>query len=325
VIDIAINGLGRIGRNFLKAYLNDNHKNFNIKIINDIAHPEQIIHLFNVNKAKCSRRIEYNNGNITAKDFKARYSCENLDNVDWNECSIVIEATGKFFSRMDAGIHLKKGTEKVIISSPSDEADITLVTGINENKYNPKKHNLISASSCTAQALLPIVEALKPVGIEKIFFTTIHPYTVNNVLLDNPARNLRESRSNTASIVPAQTRADTGFETIYSEIPAYAYSFKVPTSKVACLDTTIKMENNANIDRINSLLKDYSKNNQNLLKTTIEPLVSSDLENHGSSSIVDLSLTQVMNDVAKIFSWYDNEWAYSLRLYELTKFIAYNS
>ena len=321
MINVAINGFGRIGRNFFKAYLDDNNRNFNIFLINDLADAKTISHLFNVNN---DNHILYKDNELIYKDSRFNYSSNDIGELNLKNIDIVIESTGKFFSKKDAGLHRKNGADTVIITSPSDEADITLVPGMNTGQYDKDKHKLISASSCTAQALMPIVKALEELNIEKIMFSTIHPYTVNNALLDNPKRNLRESRSSTQSIVPAQTKADTGFSKIFPDIPCKAYSFKIPTTKVACLDTIIKIKNITDVEKVNTLLKKYSGNNIKLLAISTEPLVSIDLKNFCSSSIADLTLTQVINNLIRVFSWYDNEWAYSRRLYELAKLVADN-
>ncbi len=319
---ISINGLGRIGRNFLAVFLNDKNANFKISSVNDVADINTLTHLYNCGMPKHNGKISTKNGRIYTNKGEITFTSKKLDTLDWSGSKIVIEATGKFFSYKQAGTHLKNGVKTVIISSPSHEADITLVPGINHEKYSPEKHKIISASSCTAQAVLPIIQALRPLGIEKTSFTTTHPYTVNNALLDNSGRNLRESRSATLSIVPAQTRADTGFTEVFSDTNCMAYSFKIPTSRVACLDTVIKTKNKTSVYEINSLLENYSRSLPYLLATTNLELVSTDLINHASSSVVDLSLTQVIDDLVRVFSWYDNEYAYSMRLYELTKFIA---
>jgi glyceraldehyde-3-phosphate dehydrogenase type I len=320
LIKIAVNGFGRIGKNFLYFYLCDKNKNFEIDRINDIADIKSLIHLYNVSKPDAT--VDFKDGIIRHENLKIPFTSTSLEQTKWDKTDVVIESTGAFFRKDDAGKHNLKGARYTVISSPSTEADITLIKGINENEFSTVNHKLISASSCTAQAALPIAHALKPLGILKMFFSTIHPYTVNNKVQDMPGRNLRESRSALQSIIPARTRAGKGFLSVLPDTKMAAYSFKVPLSRVACLDTVINTERGTTKNEVNSLLKKYAAKNSCLLNVTQKPLVSSGFTDNPISSVADENLTQVLDNLVRVFSWYDNEYAYSHKLYKLAKYIA---
>lgn len=321
MISIGLNGLGRIGRNFFRAYLNDKSRNFTLTVINDIADKETLIHLLNVSARENDIHVRFTKNGIAA-DHEIIFNRFPIEKLSWKQGELIIEATGKYFSRNLAEKHLNNGARAVIISAPAENPDATLVPGINDELFDPQKHKIISSASCTAQAVIPIIKSLEPIGIDKLFISTIHPYTVNNMLLDMPGRNFRESRSCTLSIVPAQTRADIAFEAIFPDIDFKAYSFKIPTSKVALIDLVIRMKRKTSRDEVNGLLKDFSSRFPQLLEIIDTPLVSADMECSHSSSVADITLTETIDDLVRVFAWYDNEWAYSMRLYELTKIIA---
>ncbi|MFH1939049.1 MAG: type I glyceraldehyde-3-phosphate dehydrogenase, partial [bacterium] len=249
-------------------------------------------------------------------------------NLPWKDLGvdIVIESTGIFIDKEGATKHLTAGAKKVIISAPAKNEDITIVMGVNEDKYLPEKHRIISNASCTTNCLAPIVKVLNDFfGIEKGTMTTIHSYTADQRLMDSPHKDLRRARAAALSIIPTKTGATKAVSLVIPELKGKlnGMAFRVPTPNVSVVDLAVLLKRKVSVEEINQAFKEASQGNlKGILDYTEEPLVSKDFNGNSNSSIVDGLSTMVIDDnLAKIIAWYDNEWAYSCRILDLIKYI----
>jgi glyceraldehyde 3-phosphate dehydrogenase len=239
---------------------------------------------------------------------------------------IVIESTGLFTSKEKAMVHITSGgAKKVIITAPAKEEDITIVLGVNENKYDPAKHNIISNASCTTNCLAPLTKVLNDkIGIVKGLMTTIHSYTNDQRILDLPHKDLRRARAAALSMIPTTTGAAKAIGLVIPELQGKlnGYSMRVPTPNVSVVDATFEMKRNTTKDEVNGFLKAAAEGElKGILGYTDLPLVSRDYLNDPRSSIVDGGSTYVVDNLIKVLSWYDNEWGYSCRVVDLTDYI----
>jgi len=330
-IKVGINGFGRIGRNVLRSALND--KELDIVAVNDLTNPKTLAHL-----------LKYDSilGNLQ-NDIQAGEDCIILDGksirvfsekepakLDWSSLGVqvVIESTGRFTKAEQAKEHLKGTVKKVIISAPATGEDITIVLGVNEDKYDPKKDNIISNASCTTNCLAPVAKVVNDkFKIVSGFMTTIHSYTNDQVTLDFPHKDLRRARAAALSMIPTSTGAA---KAIYLAIPELkgkldGFAMRVPTPNVSVVDLVVQVEKPASVEEVNGALKSASQAGRlkGYLGYTEEELVSSDFKGDRHSSIVDSRLTRVINgNMVKVIAWYDNEWGYSCRVRDLIHYIA---
>jgi len=319
---IAINGFGRIGRTFYRASI-ENRGNYEIAAINN---PKWDKKLFN---------------HLLKHDTVYGYFDHKLDtellsesepsNLPWKELGIdlVVESTGIFTDRDGAQKHLEAGAKKVIISAPAKDPDVTLLMGVNEEKYDSKNHKIISMASCTTNCLAPLVKILqKEYGIEKGLMTTAHSYTGDQNLQDGSHKDLRRARAAASNIVPTTTGAAKAiFEVVKGlEGKLDGLALRVPTITVSIIDLVCLLAKNTDTQSLNNLFKKYAgEEMKGILAVSDEPLVSSDYIKNSASSIVDATLTKVLdNNLVKIVAWYDNEWGYSCRLVDLINYIAKN-
>ena len=327
---IGINGLGRIGRMILRSVFEENHKELQIKHINNRTNIDIACDLIKRDsvQGKFNAKIYIEKNNIIINGNKISYSQEtNLNDISWkkNGVDYVLECTGKFNSKDKLIAHLKNGAQKVIVSAPCKQADKTIVYGVNQKEIN-KNDKIISAASCTTNCLAPVMYVInKKFGIEKGFMTTIHSYTTDQRLLDNSHRDPRRARSAAQSIVPTSTGASKNISQIIPELKGKieGLALRVPTPNVSLVEFVFCTKKEVSIESINKAFENASKKDlKNVLEITNEKLVSIDFNHSSYSAIVDASLTNIVGkNMGKISAWYDNEWGFSNRMCDLAKYI----
>ena len=329
-IKVGINGFGRIGRNVLRTTLED--KNIEIVAVNDLTDPKTLAHLLKYDSilGNLKHDISATADAIKIDDKSVKVFAEkDPAKLDWASvgAQVVVESTGRFTNAEDAKKHLRGTVKKVIISAPAKNEDITIVMGVNEDKYEPSKHNVISNASCTTNCLAPVAKVLNDsFGIQKGTMTTIHSYTNDQVILDFPHKDLRRARAAALSMIPTSTGAA---KAIYLAIPELkgkldGFAIRVPTPNVSCVDLVVLTDKNTTVDEVNAAMKKASETAplKGYLGYETNELVSSDFKGDSRSSIFDSLLTRVVgNNLVKIISWYDNEWGYSCRVRDLINFI----
>jgi len=330
-LKIGINGFGRIGRNIFRASYQD--PDIEIVAVNDITDAKTLAHLLKYDSVLgvLDTNITFSEDAIIVNDKKVKVLSEkDPGNLPWKDLgvSIVIESTGLFRKRQDAIKHIERGgADKVIISAPAIEPDITIVLGVNEESYDPDKHHIISNASCTTNCLAPPTKVLhQKFGIEKAFMTTIHSYTSDQRILDSPHKDLRRARSAALSQIPTTTGAAKATGIVIPELNGKidGIAIRVPTPNVSLVDLVALLKKTSTRDEINTAFKEASEGKLNgILHYTEEPLVSVDYMASPYSSIVDGAFTRVIdNNLVKVLAWYDNEWGYSCRLIDLARFIS---
>jgi glyceraldehyde 3-phosphate dehydrogenase len=325
MVKVGINGFGRIGRAVFK--IAQSSKLFEVVAINDITDAKTLAHLLKYDSVygKFNADIKVNNDEIMVNDKKVKvFSISDPSQIPWESLGveIVVEASGKFTDRDSALKHLRGSVKKVVITAPAKKEDITIVLGVNENRYNPKEHNVISNASCTTNAFALMVKVLhENFGIERGLMTTVHSFTNDQRVHDLPHKDLRRARAASLNIIPTSTGAATTIFRIYPELEGKidAISLRVPTPTVSIVDFSAVLKKEVSKEEINFAFK----NAQNkYIGYTDEPLVSSDFIGDERSVIIDGSLTQVVDkNFVKVFGWYDNEWGYSRRVVDLVEYI----
>jgi glyceraldehyde 3-phosphate dehydrogenase len=327
---VAINGFGRIGRQFLKASL-ERHPEVEIVALNDLADPKMNAHLF-----KHDSNYGKYQGDVSATadalvvDGRTIKVLQERDpaKLPWKqlEVDIVVESTGFFTDATKAKAHLDAGAKYVIISAPAKNEDKTIVLGVNEKEFDPEKHHIISNASCTTNGLAPVAKVLNDeFGIEKGFLTTIHSKTLSQRLLDTVAPDPRDARAASENIVPAETGAARAVALVIPELKGRftGMAFRVPTPTVSVVDFTATLKREVTKEEVNGAFKRASLGSlKGIMDYTEEPLVSSDLKGDAHSTIVSAMDTIVLGNMVKIISWYDNEWGYACRLADITEFVA---
>jgi len=329
-MNIAINGFGRIGRAALKSILDKNW--LKIVAINDLTDTNTLAHLIKYDSCygKFKKSVNCTKDSLIIDNIKYKVYAEKEPlKLPWKELGvdIVIESTGKFTKKEDAELHIKAGAKKVIISAPAKSDDIkTFVLGVNEEKLG-KNDKIISMASCTTNCLAPITEVIrKNFGIKKAIMSTVHSYTADQNLVDGPHKDLRRARAAALNIIPTSTGAA---KAVTKTIPSLSGKFdglalRVPTPVGSLCDITFITNKKVDEKSINNALIKASKqaNLKNIIEVSNEPLVSIDIVGNPHSTIVDLSLTKIIEgDLVKIIAWYDNEWGYSCRLADLCEYI----
>jgi glyceraldehyde 3-phosphate dehydrogenase len=324
MVRIAVNGLGRIGRIFLKIALD---KKLDVIAVNDLGSINSLAYLMKYDSVygNYEKKIEVAKDFIKINDKKIKvFSEKDPENLPWKQLGIdiVIESTGVFTEREGASKHLKAGAKKVIISAPAESPDITVVLGVNENQLK-KEHKIISMGSCTTNCLAPIVKVLNDsFGVEKGFMTTIHAYTNDQAILDAPHKKLRRGRAGAINLIPTTSGATTSVtETIpklKGKLDGLAIRAPVPCGSIT--DFVAVLKKPVTREQVNAALKKASqKELKGILQYSEDELVSSDIIRNPNSSIVDSILTQTKDNLVKVLSWYDNEYGYSCRLVDLIK------
>lgn len=330
-VKVGINGFGRIGRLVFRAGLN--RKDIEFVAVNDLpVGTETLAHLLkydsNFGELKASVTAKPDSLIVNNKELKI-ISYKSPAEIPWKNfgVDIVVESSGVFTDREKAIGHIQNGgAKKVIISAPAKGEDVTIVLGVNENTYDPKKHNIISNASCTTNCLAPMAKVLLDnFGIKRGLMTTIHSYTNDQKILDLPHKDLRRARSAALSMIPTSTGAAKAIGSVLPQLKGKmdGLAIRVPTPDVSITDLTCELEKETTVDAINSAFKKASETNlKGILQYLDTPLVSKDFYGSSFSCIFDSELTKVINgSFVKILGWYDNEWAYSLRVVDLVEYI----
>ena len=329
-VSIAINGFGRIGRMvFRQAIMMDD---VIITAVNATYPAETLAHLikYDTNHGTFAGDVSSEEDALIVNGKRVQLVSERDPlNLPWKEMDIdiVIEATGKFNAREKAALHLEAGAKKVILTAPGKKEDITIVMGVNDDKLDIDKHDIISNASCTTNCLAPVVKVLHDkFGIENGLMTTIHSYTNDQQNLDNPHKDLRRARACAQSIIPTSTGAAKALSLVMPELQGklHGMALRVPTPNVSLVDLVVDLERDVTIEEVNQAFEEASENGlEGILSLTMEPLVSVDFNSNPKSAIVDgLSTMVIGGRKVKVLAWYDNEWGYSARVIDLTKKVA---
>ena len=329
-IKVGINGMGRIGRMILRAIIENNHKNIEVKHINNRTNSEACSTLLKYDSihGKFKAELGFNENHLIINKNKISFSQEtDLENINWKKFDVdyVFECTGKFNSKDKLLPHLKNGAKKVIVSAPCKNADKTIVFGVNEMELK-KEDKIISAASCTTNCLAPVANVLNDAfEIEKGFMTTIHAFTSDQRILDNSHKDPRRARSASQSIVPTSTGASKAIGEIIPSLKGKleGVAMRVPTPNVSLVELVFCTKKDLSIEKINSTFHNFSKKQKiKILEITNEKLVSIDFNHNPASSIVDATLTNVVGkNMGKISAWYDNEWGFSNRMCDIAEYL----
>ena len=329
MLKVGVNGFGRIGRNFLRASL-ESGANFEIVGINDLTDNATLAHLLKYDSilGRLKQPVTFTDTTITVGGKTISVSAErDPANIPWGKLGVdvVVESTGIFTKAADAQKHINAGAKKVIISAPATDEDITIVMGVNHEKYDPAKHNIISNASCTTNCLAPMAKVLNDeFGIVRGLMTTIHAYTNDQVILDFPHKDLRRSRAAALSIIPTSTGAAKAISLVLPELKGKldGYALRVPVPTGSATDLTVELAKEVTVAEINAALKKASNGSlKGYLSYTEDPIVSADIVTDPSSCILDAGLTKVIGTTVQVVGWYDNEWGYSNRLVDLIQYI----
>ncbi len=330
---IGINGFGRIGRSFVRAWQEAGYsKDVEIVAVNDLTDAKTLAHLLRHDSVHghYPGKVETSDGKITVDGHAITVLAEkDPAKIPWNEhkVDIVIESTGRFTDAEKAKAHVNGTVKKVLISAPAKGQDVTLAVGINLENYDPKKHVIISNASCTTNCLAPVAKVMhETVGIVHGLMTTVHSYTNDQVNLDVPHKDLRRARAAALSQIPTSTGAAKALSEVLPALKGKldGFAVRVPTPNVSLVDLTVRCEKPVSKEAINDAFKKAAQNPSymGVLAVTEEPLVSIDFNGDVHSATVDLLSTMVVGELAKVVAWYDNETGYATRLYELTKYVA---
>ncbi|AFY53337.1 glyceraldehyde 3-phosphate dehydrogenase (NADP+) [Rivularia sp. PCC 7116] len=334
MVRVAINGFGRIGRNFMRCWMTRENSNLEVVAINDTSDPRTNAHLLtydtmlgNLKNADIS--ADDNSITVNGKTIKC-VSDRNPENLPWKEWDIdlIIESTGVFVTEEGAKKHIKAGAKKVVITAPGKGGNVgTYVIGVNHHDYDPSKHDIVSNASCTTNCLAPVAKVLdEKFGIIKGTMTTTHSYTGDQRLLDASHRDVRRARAAAMNIVPTSTGAAKAVALVLPALKGKlnGVALRVPTPNVSMVDFVVQVEKPTIAEEVNQAFKNAAENElKGVLGYSDLPLVSSDYKGSDNSSVVDASLTMVLGgDMVKVMAWYDNEWGYSQRVVDLAELVA---
>jgi len=329
-IKVGINGFGRIGRNIVRAAIDD--PNIDFVAVNDITDAKTLAHLLKYDSVLgiLNADIKHGENSITVNNREIRVFAEkDPAKLDWGSvgAQIVIESTGLFTDAEKAAAHLRGGVKKVIISAPAKKEDITIVLGVNDEMYNPGRHRIISNASCTTNCLAPVAKVLhENFRIIKGQMTTVHSYTNDQRILDLPHKDLRRARAAAVSMIPTTTGAAKAIGLVLPELKGKldGIAIRVPTPNVSVVDLVALLEKQTTTEEVNAALKGAAEGPlKGILQYTEDELVSIDFRGNSHSSIVDAPFTKVVDgNIVKVLAWYDNEWGYSNRCVDLVRFIA---
>ena len=331
-IKVGVNGFGRIGRNFFRAILASESARANVEIvaINDLTDTATLAHLLKYDSilGPIGKSVTHTENSITVDGKTITVFAERDPGaLPWSSvgAEIVVESTGIFTKGEQAKKHLVGGAKKVIISAPATDEDVTIVMGVNHDKYDPAQHTIISNASCTTNCLAPMAKVLQDnFGIERGMMTTIHAYTNDQVILDFPHKDLRRARAAATSIIPSSTGAAKAISLILPELKGKldGYAMRVPVPVGSVTDLSVELSREASVAEINGALKAAAEGPlKGILEYTEDPIVSADIVTNPHSCIVDSQLTKVIGTSVKVVGWYDNEWGYSNRLVDLVTFV----
>jgi len=328
-IKVGINGFGRIGRNFYRAVA-ANGADIQVVAVNDLTDTATLAHLLKYDSilGRFSGDVTATENSIVVNGTEIAVLAErNPADLDWNKygVDIVLESTGFFTKAEAAKAHVGGSVKKVVISAPASDEDVTIVMGVNQEKYNPETDVVISNASCTTNCLAPMAKVLNDTfGIERGLMTTIHAYTGDERLHDAPHSDLRRARAAALSIIPASTGAAKAIGVVLPELKGKldGYAMRVPVPTGSATDLTVELRTAASIDDINAAMKAAADGPlKGILEYSVAPIVSADIVTDPASCIFDSPLTKVNGNMAKVLGWYDNEWGYSTRLVDLITFV----
>ena len=329
-VKVAINGFGRIGRNIVRAGLD--RKDIEFVAVNDLTDTKTLAHLLKYDSVlgRLTEEVHIDSDAITVGGKRLKvFAQRDPGELDWASvgAQIVVESTGHFTDATKAAKHLRGPVKKVIISAPATNEDITLVLGVNDSMYDPAKHNIISNASCTTNCLAPLAKVLDDkFKILKGSMTTIHSYTNDQPILDFPHKDLRRARAAAINMIPTSTGAAKAIGLVMPHLKGKldGYSMRVPTPDVSVVDLVAVLEKNTTTEEVNAALKSAAGGAlKGILDYTEDPVVSSDMLHNPNSSIVDATLTKVLDgNLVKVVAWYDNEWGYSSRVVDLIALLA---
>jgi len=328
---IGINGFGRIGRQVTKA-ITENHKGkLQVVVVNDLTDTKTNSHLFKYdsNYGAYSGKVDYTDDAVIIDGSAVKVIAErDPGKISWQDygVEIVVESTGLFTEASKAAAHMKGGAKKVLISAPAKGEDFTVVLGVNQDKYDPVNHKVISNASCTTNCIAPVVKVLNDsFGVNKALMSTIHSYTNDQKILDQFHKDLRRARAAALNIIPTTTGAAKAVTMVIPELvdKIHGMAYRVPTATVSVVDLVAELGKDVTADDLNSAFKAAAEGSlKGILEYCDEPLVSIDFKGNSASSILDSMSTMVIaGNMVKVLSWYDNEWGYSCRLADLASFI----
>jgi glyceraldehyde 3-phosphate dehydrogenase len=330
---IAINGFGRIGRNYVRCLLERGLDREGLRIVgvNDLWDAATLAHLL-ANDSTFGRlrwNVDHDDANLRVDGHPIRtFREKDPANLPWADLGVdlVIESTGRLRSRDDAAVHLKVGARRVLISAPGKNVDATLVVGINEASYDPVRHEILSAASCTTNCAAPMVKVLHDAfGLERAFLTTVHAYTNDQVLLDSPHKDPRRARAAAVNIIPTSTGAAKAVAAVLPDLAGrlFGAALRVPVENGSLSDLTCLLSRPASAAEINAAFAAAASGDlAGIVRYTEQPVVSRDIVGDAASCVFDAGLTQSEDRMAKVFGWYDNEWGYTNRLVDLTQLLA---
>lgn len=327
---IGINGFGRIGRNVFRAMLA--HPTLEVVAVNDLTDAKTLAHLLKYDsvhgKLDAEVKVTEQGFSVNGKEVKVLAERDPAK-LGWDQvgAELVVESTGIFTNREDAAKHLEAGAKRVIISAPAKNEDITVVMGVNHEKYDPAEHYVVSNASCTTNCLAPMAKVLNDrFGIRRGLMTTVHAFTNDQQILDLPHKDLRRARAAAESIIPTTTGAAKAVSLVLPELKGKlnGFSFRVPVKNVSVVDLVAELDQNVTVEEVNAALQEEANGKlKGILAYSDEPLVSVDYNSDPSSSTIDALSTMVLEDnMVKVVSWYDNEWGYSNRVVDLAEYIA---
>ena len=328
---IAINGFGRIGRQVTKALFEKYPGDFDLVAVNDLSDVKTNAHLFKYdsNYGVFDGSVEVAEGDLVINGDRIKVLAEkDPSKLPWGDLGVelVIESTGVFTDREKASMHLSAGAKRVVISAPAKGEDLTVVMGVNEGLYDPAKHFILSNASCTTNCLAPAAKVINDsFGIEQGVMTTVHAYTNDQRILDLVHKDLRRARAAAMSIIPTSTGAAKAVALVIPELKGKfdGFSMRVPTSTVSVVDFVAKVRNPGTTEELHAALDAAAAGPmKGVLAVSREPLVSIDFKGNPTSSTIDAEYTKFYGDLVKVVAWYDNEWAYSVRVTDLVKYMA---
>jgi glyceraldehyde 3-phosphate dehydrogenase len=325
-IRVGINGFGRIGRNFLRAQLQQGG-DFEIVAANDIGDTKTMAYLLKHDSVLGTLELPVEAGDgvirVGANEIKL-FSERDPTDLPWADLGVdvAIESTGLFTNRPDAEKHLQAGAKKVVISAPATDPDITIVLGVNDREYDPERHHIVSNASCTTNCVAPVAKVLHDAyGIERGFMTTIHAYTNDQQVLDLPHKDLRRARAAAINLIPTSTGAARAIGVVLPDLKGKVdgMSMRAPVPTGSIVDLVVQVGSEPTAQQVNELFRSQADTGdfEGILQYTDEPIVSTDIVHSSYSSIFDSGLTMANGNLVKVFSWYDNEWGYSCRLVDL--------
>ena len=331
-VKVGINGFGRIGRNVYRAALKMAKPGIEFVAANDHTDPptQAPQHKYDSVLGPLEQEVKADGDAIVVNGARLKvFSIKDPAQIDWPGLGVdvVVESTGKFRSKEECLKHVRGSVKKVIISAPAKNEDVTLVLGVNDGMYDPPQQHILSPASCTTNCLAPVVKVLhESFGIKRGLMTTIHSYTNDQVVLDFPHKDLRRARAAGVNMIPTTTGAAKAIGLVMPELKGKlnGYAVRVPTPNVSVVDLVVDLNRDVTVEEVNQALKQAAETSmKGILAYTEDPIVSSDMMHNPHSSIVDATLTQVIDgNMVKVVAWYDNEWGYSCRIVDLIEFLA---